>query len=92
MQDLDKAFNFTNSGNSEILAAWFIHAVQNKYSAAYPALEKFLVNVGRRKFLTPLYQALIKTPEGKTMAKEIYTKARPNYHFVSINTIDALLK
>jgi leukotriene A-4 hydrolase/aminopeptidase len=92
MEDLDKAFHFTNSGNSEILAAWFIHAIQNNYTAAYPALERFLVNVGRRKFLTPLYQALIKTPEGKTMAKEIYAKARPNYHFVAIHTIDALLK
>jgi hypothetical protein len=92
ISELDKAFHFTDSGNSEILAAWFEHAIRTQYKPAYPALEKFLVNVGRRKFLTPLYQALIKTPEGKKTAKEIYAKARPNYHFVAINTLDALLK
>jgi leukotriene A-4 hydrolase/aminopeptidase len=92
MTELDKAFGFTQSGNSEILAAWLLRAVQANYSPAYPALEKFLVNVGRRKFLTPLYGALIKTPEGKQRAKAIYAKARPNYHFVATNTLDAMLK
>jgi leukotriene-A4 hydrolase len=92
MSELDKAFHFTDSGNSEILAAWFEHAIQTQYKPAYPALEKFLVNVGRRKFLTPLYQALIKTPEGKKTAQKIYAKARPNYHFVAVNTLDGLLK
>jgi hypothetical protein len=92
MTELDKAFGFTQSGNSEILAAWLLRAVQSDYSPAYPALEKFLVNVGRRKFLTPLYGALIKTTEGKQRAKAIYAKARPNYHFVATNTLDAMLK
>jgi hypothetical protein len=92
MAELDRVFGFTQSGNAEILAAWLLRGVQASYTPAYPALEKFLVNVGRRKFLTPLYGALIKTPEGKQRAKAIYAKARPNYHFVSTNTLDAMLK
>ncbi len=92
MSELDKAFNFTNSGNSELLAAWLGHAIKSKYDPAYEALEKFLVNVGRRKFLTPLYGELLKTPEGKQRALAIYTKARPNYHFVAVSTLDAMLK
>jgi hypothetical protein len=91
MTELDKAFGFTQSGNAEILAAWLLRAVQARYTPAYAALEKFLVNVGRRKFLTPLYGALIKTPEGKQRAKDIYARARPNYHSVSTNTLDAML-
>ncbi len=55
------------------------------------ALENFLVNVGRRKFLIPLYKALINSPEGKILAEKIYKKARPNYHFVSTVTIDKML-
>jgi leukotriene-A4 hydrolase len=51
-----------------------------------------LINVGRRKFLTPIYKALIKTPEGKKMAKDIYKEARPNYHSVAYNTLDEMLK
>ncbi|WP_242928903.1 M1 family metallopeptidase [Pontibacter vulgaris] len=92
MNDLDKAFNFTNSGNSEILAAWFLHAIHNNYITADKALETFLTNVGRRKFLLPIYKALMATPEGKKRALAIYAKARPNYHAVSTVTLDELVK
>ena len=92
MAELDKAFNFTNSGNSEVLAAWFIHAINNNYTTADKALETFLTNVGRRKFLVPIYKALNATPEGKKKALAIYAKARPNYHAVSTVTLDELLK
>jgi leukotriene-A4 hydrolase len=92
MADLDKAFGFTNSGNSEVLAAWFIHTIRNNYTAADKALDNFLTQVGRRKFLVPLYKGLAATPAGKKKAQEIYARARPNYHAVSINTMDAMLK
>ncbi|WP_246597012.1 M1 family metallopeptidase [Pontibacter aydingkolensis] len=92
MADLDKAFNFTNSGNSEVLAAWFLHSIKNNYATADKALETFLTNVGRRKFLVPIYKALNATPEGKKKALAIYAKARPNYHAVSTVTLDELLK
>ncbi len=92
MADLDKTFKFTSTGNSEILFAWLEHVISSKYSPAYPALKSFLTNVGRRKFVKPLYQQLIKTAEGKTMAKEIYQVARPNYHSITQQTIDELLK
>ena len=91
MAKLDQAFGFSRSGNSEVLAAWLLHAIRHNYQPAYPALENFLTTVGRRKFLTPLYQELIKTPTGKDRAMVIYAKARPNYHFVAINTLDKLL-
>lgn len=90
MADLDAAFDFTHSGNNEILGAWWQPAINNNYAPAMPEIEKFLITVGRRKFLTPTYKAL--KDNGKlAKAKEIYTKARPNYHFVSIQTMDALL-
>jgi hypothetical protein len=55
-------------------------------------LDKFLCSVGRRKFVRPLFAALIETPTGKEMAKEIYKKARPGYHTVTMQTIDEMLK
>ncbi len=92
MKELDAAFKFTESGNSEIQCEWYQHAIASGYSSAYPALEKFLISVGRRKFLKPIYTELAKTPEGLAMAKEIYRKARPGYHAVSYQTIDGILK
>lgn len=92
MSALDNGFGFTQSNNSEITAAWLMHVVKNEYTPGYNKLETFLVNTGRRKFLTPLYKALILTANGKQMATDIYKKARPNYHFVSYSTMDELLK
>ena len=91
MAELDHEFELTNSGNSEILAAWFEKAIQYDYQVAYPALATFLKQVGRRKFLSPLYRALAATEEGKSFALEVYQEARSNYHFVSANSIDEIL-
>lgn len=92
LRALDDTFGFTNSGNSEILFQWLMLAVRNRYEPAYPALEEFLVTVGRRKFLEPLYGELARTEEGRARANDIYRKARPNYHSVTIGTIDEILK
>lgn len=91
MAMLDDAFHLTQSGNSEIAAIWFEKSINFGYQAIDKELEAFLIKVGRRKFLMPLYTALAATPEGKTKALEIYKKARPNYHYVSFNSIDQLL-
>ena len=88
---LDAAFSFTDSGNAEILAAWFPHTLRAGYAPADPAVEKFLRHVGRRKFLVPLYRALLATPDGRARAQTIYKEARPNYHSVATGTLDALL-
>jgi aminopeptidase N len=91
LTELDRAFKLSASGNSEILEAWLLIAVKNRYKSAFPALERFLTSQGRRKFLTPLYTELAKTTWGRTMAMDIYRRARPTYHSVAVNTIDKVL-
>jgi leukotriene-A4 hydrolase len=91
MQNLDRQGRFTESGNAEIFSAWSIIAVRNNYSPIREPLRHFLINTGRRKFLTPIYTELAKTPDGRAFAEEVYRAARPNYHFVSTSTIDKVL-
>ena len=92
LQILDNTFGFTNSGNSEIQAAWYELSIKNGYfKNNLPQIEKFLISVGRRKFLTPLYRAF-KENGHLEIAQEIYKKAKPNYHSVSTATMDELLK
>jgi leukotriene-A4 hydrolase len=91
MADLDAAFGFSASRNSEILAEWLLRVIENRYQPAWPALERFLTEVGRRKFLKPIYTELAKTPEGMESALRIYARARPGYHSVSQNTVDEIL-
>lgn len=91
MRVIDQAFGFTNSGNAEIKFAWYQTAIESGYyTEIRDYIKNFLVSVGRRKFLTPLYQALVDR-EDLEFAKEIYNKARPNYHAVSRSTIDEIL-
>ncbi|MBL7964947.1 MAG: M1 family metallopeptidase [Flavobacteriales bacterium] len=91
MKDLDAAFGFTATGNMEVLAAWLEQCVAYNYAPAKPRLKEFLTTVGRRKFLTPLYEGLMATPEGKETARVIYAEARPLYHAVAVKRIDEVL-
>ena len=91
LAEFDAAFHFTRSGNSEILSAWLILAVSNNYRAVDRRLDLFLMTVGRRKFVKPIYEALLRAEDGKARALAIYEKARPRYHAVAQRTLDALL-
>ena len=92
MAELDRAFRLTRSGNSEVAFQWLLMSIRSRYEAAYPRLEEFLTTIGRRKFLSPLYGELAKTPEGRERALTIYRRARPGYHPIAVSTIDQLLQ
>ena len=86
MRRLDTAWHFTQTGNDEILDQWLLMAVRNHYEPAYARLEEFLMTVGRRKYVKPLYEAM-----DTKRAAALYDKARPMYHPITQATIDALL-
>jgi len=90
MTNLDAKFNITNIGNNEVLFEWLEQSIYRDYETAFSRADKFLVDIGRRKFLTPLYSAFKETGR-LDLAKTIYKKARPNYHAVAIQTMDELL-
>ncbi len=92
LAQLDARFKFSETGNSEIACDWFKLCIENSYTPAYPQLEKFLIRVGRRKFLMPLYERLAKTEENKKWALDVYQKARSGYHSVSYKSIDDVLE
>jgi aminopeptidase N len=92
MTTIDKEFNFTTGGNFVIRRQWFIIAIQHQYKFAYPAIENFLTSYSRTYSLTPLYKEMIKTPEGKIWAKQIYAKAKPGYHATTVHEIESFLK
>ena len=92
MAELDARFDFSDSGNNEVLSAWLEKSIDTSYKAAWPSIERFLTTQGRRKFLKPIYEKLAKNPEDLAFARRVYAKARPTYHPVSQGTIDTILK
>ncbi len=77
---LDKKFKLTQIKNSEIACAWFVQCIKHQYTSAFPAMEHFLINTGREKFLEPLYLEMMKQPTTQTLAKQIFEKGKNNYH------------
>jgi aminopeptidase N len=89
MASLDEAFGFTRSGNSEVLCQWLELAIRHGYAVADSRLEGFLRDVGRRKFLRPLYTALVQTDPER--ARSLYRANRARYHSVATTTLDEIV-
>ncbi len=91
LTELDGKLQLGQAGNNEVLFAWLELAVANRYDPAVPALERFLMTQGRRKFVRPLIGALAEDPQwGRPIAVRIYGKARPSYHAVTTHDLDKL--
>jgi hypothetical protein len=103
MASLDARFHFTQTQNAEIACDWFVLSIQSDYRPAYQAMHDFLLKVGRRKFLMPIYEALLAQyvvkdgkyesafAQGKEMATEIFLQAEPGYHPVAARSLRELL-
>ncbi|KLT71616.1 hydrolase/aminopeptidase [Flavobacterium sp. ABG] len=92
MQELDAEFNFTKGGNFIIKRQWFVPSIRYKYTAAYPAIEQFLLTSSRTGSVMMLYKEMAKTPEGKKWAQQIFDKAKSGYHATTIQSVEDLLK
>ncbi|WOH38812.1 M1 family metallopeptidase [Thalassotalea fonticola] len=92
MVELDNEFNLTNSSNAEIAHAWYLLALHSGYDVVKPQLEQYLINIGRRKLIVPLYKKLAESDAGLNWVKAVYAKARPGYHPLAQGTVDETLK
>jgi aminopeptidase N len=93
LAELDRILRLTQSRNSEVLFAWLQLALGNRYQPAVPAAERFLMSMGRRKFVAPLFETLAGQGEwGRPIAARIYASARPTYHSVTTGTVDKTMK
>jgi len=90
LRALDTRFGLGTSGNIEILALWLEIGVRHGYRELDSALEQFLLTIGRRKFVVPLYRGLLDAGRGDD-ARRIFARARPGYHPITQGSLDALL-
>lgn len=89
-QELDETFSLTGTQNAETAFAWYMQAIKGGYEPAMPALEDFLMNVGRGKFIYRLYGAL--KDNGQTeMANRIFAEAKAGYHPIAQRRIGDIL-
>ncbi|HYC98963.1 M1 family metallopeptidase [Brevundimonas sp.] len=92
LADLEATLNLRQEGNAEVVFSWLQIAVAHRYQPAVPTLEKFLTTMGRRKFVLPLFTSLWAEGDwGRPIATRIYARARPGYHPVTTNSVDAVV-
>jgi leukotriene-A4 hydrolase len=91
LEQLDSSWHLTETGNYEILDEWLLMAIESGYRPAFDRLERFLLEIGRTKLLKPLYTALMKTESGKTLAHDIYARARAGYHAITRTALEKIL-
>lgn len=77
-QNLGKIYGLAESKNVELKTAYFQIAMRAKDTSAYPAVAELLGEVGRMKFVRPLYRSLSKVDYD--LAAKTFEKNRDFYH------------
>lgn len=90
-QWLDESFALNDSGNAEILSKWLEVAASSGYTPAFAKIRQFLKQVGRMKYLKPLYSKLHQSPKTRALAAEIFAEAKSGYHPIARASIANLL-
>jgi hypothetical protein len=89
-KELDETFALTGTQNAETAFAWYMQAIKGGYATAMPALEEFLMSVGRGKFIYRLYGAL-KDNGQADMANRVFANAKAGYHPIAQRRISDIL-
>ncbi len=89
---LDETFELTGQGNSEILVEWLVIAVASGYEPAIDRACAFLEEMGRMKYLKPLYTVLAANDHTKDRARALFDKVRPTYHPIAQMVVESVLK
>jgi aminopeptidase N len=88
---LDQRFGLTNSSNYEILVDWLALAVRSGYAPGVERTKGVLGEVGRMKYLKPLYLALLSREETRAVARGCFERFRGSYHPIAVHVVGKLL-
>ncbi|KAF9599574.1 hypothetical protein IFM89_039486 [Coptis chinensis] len=91
---LDKRYRLAESKDYEVKVAFLKLAICSGCKEYYGEVEKTLKEVGRMKYLRPLYTALAQctgNDEAKILAKRLFAEARDSYHPIAQGVVESIL-
>jgi aminopeptidase N len=91
-EKLDREFALSRSTNFEILIAWLVLACSSGYDPVLPIVERVLGEVGRAKYLKPLYRTLAMNPKTRELGATLFAKFAPRYHPIAQHMVSAMLE
>lgn len=80
----------TGSGNYDVLVAWLTLALQSGYRPVLPRAIAVLGEVGRMKYLRPLYTALLADAGTADLARAAFRDNRASYHPIARSMVEGL--
>ena len=90
VQLIDEDLNITNTLDPECKAVWFPLGIMKNYSAVLEPAHTFISSMGRMKYLTPIYTALINTNQ-RDLAIQWYNENINFYHPYAVQALAKLL-
>ncbi|TYH90058.1 hypothetical protein ES332_A13G024500v1 [Gossypium tomentosum] len=90
---LDERYRLSESKDYEVKVAFLQLAIISQCRNFYGEVEKTLKEVGRMKYLRPLYRALVQgkgKEEEKILAKRVFSEARECYHPIARGVVESI--
>ncbi|XP_022743505.1 leukotriene A-4 hydrolase homolog isoform X2 [Durio zibethinus] len=90
---LDARYRLSESKDYEVKVAFLQLAILSKCKNFYGEVENTLKEVGRMKYLRPLYTALVQGTENeeeKILAKRVFAEARECYHPIAQGVVESI--
>ena len=94
MRDLDSRFELAESKDWEVKVAFLQLGISSGCKEYLAIVETALKEVGRMKYLRPLYNCLVRGPgedEGRILARRLFAEARHFYHPIAQGVVDSIL-
>ncbi|XP_043697561.1 leucine aminopeptidase [Telopea speciosissima] len=91
---LDARYRLAESKNYEVKVAFLQLAISSGCREFFSEVEKTLKEVGRMKYLRPLYTALVQgngKEEAKILAKRVFGEAHECYHPIAQGVVESIL-
>ena len=88
---LDAQLHLTSRSNYEILVEWLTIAAGSDYEPVFGLIREVLTQVGRMKYLRPLFVALGQHTRTRQLGRDIYTAAQATYHNLSRRVVEAIM-
>ena len=71
---------------------WLTIAARSDYEPVFDRIREVLTEVGRMKYLRPLYSALGLHPRTRALARDIYAQGKAHYHSLSCRVIESVME
>ncbi|KAF8397611.1 hypothetical protein HHK36_016531 [Tetracentron sinense] len=94
VEALDAHYRLAESKDYEVKVSFLLLAILSGCREYYSEVERTLKEVGRMKYIRPLYTALVQgsgKEEAKMLAKRVFVEARDCYHPIVQGVVDSIL-